>query len=121
MKTYYELIAEKVKKLLLMVCVIEDKTLDKNKLINKILVCILLAIFCSPMIGYAKTENDNGINQHNSSVINEEVLPDHLVIRKDHVLSDLLSKLGAQTIEKDAPFKPLGGAYGYGRTHAHSH
>jgi urease accessory protein len=50
-----------------------------------------------------------------------EVLPDHLVIRKDHVLSDLLSKLGAQTIEKDAPFKPLGGAYGYGRTHAHSH
>ena len=62
-----------------MVCVIEDKTLDKNKLIIKILVCILLAMFCSPMIGYTRTENDNGINQHNSSVINEEVLPDHLV------------------------------------------
>jgi len=50
-----------------------------------------------------------------------EVMTDHLVVRQDHVLLDLLSKLGAQTIKKNAPFRPLGGAYGHGRTHAHSH
>ena len=37
------------------------------------------------------------------------------------VLLDLFSKLGARTIQKNAPFRPLGGAYGHGRTHAHSH
>ena len=50
-----------------------------------------------------------------------EVMADYLVVRQDHVLLDLLSKLGAKTIQKNAPFRPLGGAYGHGRTHAHSH
>ena len=50
-----------------------------------------------------------------------EVKTDYLVVRQDHVLSDLLSKLGAQTTQKKSPFRPLGGAYGHGRTHAHSH
>ena len=50
-----------------------------------------------------------------------EVMADYLVVRQDHVLLDLLSKLGARTIQKNAPFRPLGGAYGHGRTHAHSH
>ena len=50
-----------------------------------------------------------------------EVMTDHLIVRQDHVLLDLLSKLGAQTIQKNTPFRPLGGAYGQGQTHAHSH
>jgi urease accessory protein len=50
-----------------------------------------------------------------------ETRPDCLVVRQDHVLMDLLSRLGAQVTRKNAPFRPLGGAYGHGRTHGHSH
>ena len=44
-----------------------------------------------------------------------------LLIRKDHVLKDMLAKLGAKTKDVVEPFTPEGGAYGYGRTHSHSH
>jgi urease accessory protein len=43
------------------------------------------------------------------------------LIRCDHVLQEMLAKLGAQLLEVEAPFTPEGGAYGHGRTHAHSH
>ncbi len=59
--------------------VFEEITLDNNKFRNKIWVSILLVIFCSSMIGYANTENDNSISQNNSTVIDEEVSPKHLV------------------------------------------
>ena len=43
----------------------------------------------------------------------------YLLIRKDHVLEDMLKKLGADLSTVDAPFIPEGGAYGHGRTHKH--
>ncbi len=44
-----------------------------------------------------------------------------LVIMRDHVLKDMLEKLGANLREVDEPFTPEGGAYGHGRTHGHAH
>jgi urease accessory protein len=46
---------------------------------------------------------------------------DHLVIRADHVLADMLRGLGATVTETLAPFTPEGGAYGLGRTMGHAH
>lgn len=44
-----------------------------------------------------------------------------LLIQRDHVLRDMLEKLGATVREVCEPFQPEGGAYGHGRTHGHSH
>ena len=44
-----------------------------------------------------------------------------LLIRRDHVLEDMLARLGAALAPVEAPFRPEGGAYGHGRTHAHAH
>jgi urease accessory protein len=44
-----------------------------------------------------------------------------LLIKRDHVLRDMLTKLGATVREVSEPFQPEGGAYGHGRTHSHSH
>ena len=44
-----------------------------------------------------------------------------LRIRRDHVIADMLVKLGAEVAEIMAPFNPEGGAYGHGRTHGHDH
>lgn len=50
-----------------------------------------------------------------------QVAGDHLLIRADHVLADMLAKLGATVVDVVQPFTPEGGAYGHGRTHGHSH
>ncbi|HET9070240.1 MAG TPA: urease accessory protein UreE [Amaricoccus sp.] len=42
-----------------------------------------------------------------------------LLIRNDHVLRDMLVRLGAQVREISVPFSPEGGAYGHGRTLPH--
>lgn len=44
-----------------------------------------------------------------------------LLIAHDHVLRDMLEKLGAGLREITAPFTPEGGAYGHGRTQGHEH
>ncbi len=44
-----------------------------------------------------------------------------LRIRADHVLRDMLERLGAGIEEVTAPFTPEGGAYGMGRTFGHAH
>ncbi|MEY8839932.1 urease accessory protein UreE, partial [Cribrihabitans sp. XS_ASV171] len=46
---------------------------------------------------------------------------DRLLIQRDHVLHDMLTRLGATLREVTEPFTPEGGAYGHGRTHGHSH
>ena len=46
---------------------------------------------------------------------------DHLLIKEDCVMEDLLRLLGADIEKLQAPFFPEGGAYGHGRTHNHSH
>ena len=50
-----------------------------------------------------------------------QIEPDRLLIQRDHVLRDMLVKLGAEVAEITAPFTPEGGAYGHGRTHGHAH
>ena len=40
-------------------------------------------------------------------------------LRADHVIEDMLEKLGAEISHIKAPFDPEGGAYGHGHTHAH--
>lgn len=44
-----------------------------------------------------------------------------LLIQHDHVIRDMLGKIGATTREVIEPFTPEGGAYGMGRTHSHAH
>ena len=50
-----------------------------------------------------------------------ELLGTCLRIRRDHVIEDMLVKLGAHVTHVSAPFNPEGGAYGHGRTHGHDH
>ena len=50
-----------------------------------------------------------------------QVVDARLLIKRDHVLRDMLVKLGATVREVCEPFQPEGGAYGHGRTHGHSH
>ncbi len=50
-----------------------------------------------------------------------EIAADHLVIRRDHVIEAMLTQLGATTTLALRPFRPEGGAYGFGRTMGHSH
>lgn len=44
-----------------------------------------------------------------------------LLIQRDHVIRDMLTRIGATLREVVEPFTPEGGAYGHGRTHGHSH
>lgn len=47
-----------------------------------------------------------------------------LLIRRDHVMADLVEKLGGRTHEIETPFTPEGGAYaesGYGPHHGHEY
>ena len=50
-----------------------------------------------------------------------QIEPDHLLIQRNHVMKDMLEKLGATIQEVHLPFQPEGGAYGHGRTHGHDH
>ncbi|MEP5632445.1 MAG: urease accessory protein UreE [Tateyamaria sp.] len=50
-----------------------------------------------------------------------QIEPNRLLIQRDHVMADMLSKIGAATREVVEPFTPEGGAYGHGRTHGHDH
>ena len=50
-----------------------------------------------------------------------QIEPSRLVIQRDHVIRDMLDKIGATTREITEAFSPEGGAYGHGRTHSHAH
>lgn len=56
-------------------------------------------------------------NRHTPCQIEEG----RLLIQRDHVIRDMLGKIGATVREVVEPFTPEGGAYGHGRTHGHSH
>jgi urease accessory protein len=43
---------------------------------------------------------------------------DRLVVRRDHVIEDMVRGLGAEVAHIDGPFNPEGGAYAGGHTHA---
>lgn len=44
-----------------------------------------------------------------------------LLIQSDHVMRDMLTRLGAELVDVTEPFTPERGAYGHGRTHSHAH
>jgi pyruvate/2-oxoglutarate dehydrogenase complex dihydrolipoamide dehydrogenase (E3) component len=44
-----------------------------------------------------------------------------LAFRADHVIIDMVEKLGAAVRHISAPFQPEGGAYGDGQVHSHDH
>ena len=53
-----------------------------------------------------------------------QILDDHIRIRRDHVIRDMLERLGADITEIDAAFDPEGGAYDgevLGHSHDHAH
>ncbi|TCO72016.1 urease accessory protein UreE [Rhodovulum euryhalinum] len=50
-----------------------------------------------------------------------QIDPGRLLIQRDHVIRDMLERLGAEIEEVEEPFLPEGGAYGHGRTHSHAH
>ncbi len=50
-----------------------------------------------------------------------QIEPDRLLVQRDHVMRDMLTKLGANLRDVTEPFTPEGGAYGHGRTHGHAH
>ena len=50
-----------------------------------------------------------------------QIEADRLLIQRDHVMRDMLARLGAAVTEVTLPFTPEGGAYGHGRTHGHDH
>lgn len=50
-----------------------------------------------------------------------QIASDRLLIQRDHVIRDMLERLGARLRDVSEPFTPEGGAYGHGRTHSHAH
>ena len=50
-----------------------------------------------------------------------EILPDRIRIARDHVLEEMVAKLGARVARIEAPFDPEGGAYAEQTAHAHGH
>jgi urease accessory protein len=53
--------------------------------------------------------------------VDMQVLGDRLRIRRDHVLEDMLRRLGARLICIEAPFNPEPGAYVHGHHEDHGH
>ena len=56
-------------------------------------------------------------NRHTPCQIENE----RLLIQRDHVMADMLARIGAEVRDVIEPFTPEGGAYGQGRTHGHDH
>ncbi|WP_249691900.1 urease accessory protein UreE [Stappia sp. WLB 29] len=50
-----------------------------------------------------------------------QLLPGALRIRRDHVIEDLVVRLGGKITPLVAPFDPEGGAYGHGTVEGHDH
>jgi urease accessory protein len=50
-----------------------------------------------------------------------EIGDGRILVRRDHVIEDMLHRLGATVAHVEQPFRPEGGAYGPGRTHGHHH
>jgi urease accessory protein len=50
-----------------------------------------------------------------------QILADRIRIGRDHVLEELMVKLGAKVARIEAPFDPEGGAYAEETAHAHGH
>lgn len=76
----------------------------------------LLEITCVDELALARIAWHLG-NRHLATEINARVLH----IRTDHVIEDMVIKLGAKVRHVQRPFNPEGGAYGHGAVSGHSH
>lgn len=50
-----------------------------------------------------------------------QILSDRIRIARDHVLEEMVERLGARVARVNAPFDPEPGAYGHGHSHGHDH
>lgn len=50
-----------------------------------------------------------------------QLVPGALRIRRDHVIEDMVARLGGRMTPLTAPFDPEGGAYGHGHVQGHDH
>ncbi len=50
-----------------------------------------------------------------------QIEANRLLIPRNHVMRDMLQRLGASVAAVTGPFSPEGGAYGHGRIHPHVH
>lgn len=76
----------------------------------------LLEITCVDELALARIAWHLG-NRHLATEIDARVLH----IRTDHVIEDMVQKLGAKVRHVQRPFNPEGGAYGHGAVSGHSH
>ena len=76
----------------------------------------LLLVLGTPKINLARLAWHLG-NRHTPAAIE----PDRILVRRDHVLAEMLRGLGAEVREVFEPFDPEGGAYATGHAAAHSH
>ena len=53
--------------------------------------------------------------------LNCDIKDDQIVLRNDEIIAKMLIGLGCNISYLNAPFLPLSGAYGIGRTFSHSH
>jgi len=76
----------------------------------------LLEITCADELALARIAWHLG-NRHLATEIDARVLH----IRTDHVIEEMVIKLGAHVRHVQRPFNPEGGAYGHGAVSGHSH
>jgi urease accessory protein len=74
----------------------------------------LLEIRCADPLHLARVAWHLG-NRH----LPTQMLPRALRIRRDHVIADMATQLGAKVMEIEAPFDPEGGAYAAPAGHDH--
>jgi urease accessory protein len=74
----------------------------------------LLEIRCADPLHLARVAWHLG-NRH----LPTQLLPKALRIRRDHVIAEMATQLGAKVIEIEAPFDPEGGAYAAPAGHQH--
>jgi urease accessory protein len=92
--------------------------LEDGRLVNiKAAAEPLLSITCDDPSHLARIAWHLG-NRHLPAAISE----DHILIREDHVIADMVFRLGAKVVQVEEPFNPEGGAYGDGGSgHMHDH
>jgi urease accessory protein len=76
----------------------------------------LLEITCADAHQLARIAWHLG-NRHLAAEIGERTIH----VRDDHVIADMVRRLGAATGIVERPFNPEGGAYGEGAPHGHGH
>jgi urease accessory protein len=92
-------------------------TLEDGRLIEVVAACEeIFEIRCNDVHHLARLAWHLG-NRH----VPVQVLTEALRIRRDHVLAELATQLGAEVVPLEAPFEPEPGAYDGAHTHGDTH